>query len=147
MTEIKLMIQDNLYKKTTYFSKLYNSNIIRPDIQRDEIEEHVFEIFEYMVEYYNTIGQKSQYIIPYLGEIHLARIIPDSHSKLSDAPMYCIDGQHRLEAMRLFYDKIVKTENKDFLVSYTMLESKNMNEIEQRFKKLIQISHYQIGKR
>lgn len=133
MTEIKLMIQDNLYKKTTYFSKLYNSNIIRPDIQRDEIEEHVFEIFEYIVDYHNRIGNKSQYLIPYLGEIHLARITTNEQSNLQNIPMYCIDGQHRLEAMRLFYEKIARPENKDFLVSYTMLESKCMSEIEKRF--------------
>jgi hypothetical protein len=134
MTEIKIMIQDNLYKKTTYFSKLYNSNIIRPDIQRDEVEEHIFEILEYIVEYYNKIGNKSLYAIPYLGEIHLARIKSDSQTNLVDTPMYCIDGQHRLEAMRNFYEKVIKPESKDFLVSYTMFESNNMEEIEKRFK-------------
>ena len=134
MTEIKIMIQDNLYKKTTYFSKLYNSNIIRPDIQRDEVEEHIFEILEYIIDYYNKIGNKSLYAIPYLGEIHLARIKNDAQTNLVDTPMYCIDGQHRLEAMRNFYEKVIKPESKDFLVSYTMFESNNMEEIEKRFK-------------
>ena len=133
MTEIKLMIQDNLYKKTTFFSKLYNSNIVKPDIQRDEMEEHVSEIYEHIMTYYNLIGKKSVYSIPYLGEIHLARIKPDKDSNLADAQMYCIDGQHRLEAMKKFYKNIILPNFKDFMVSYTMLESNDMEEIEKRF--------------
>ena len=65
----------------------------------------------------------------YLGEIHLARI-KGLQTNLVDTPMYCIDGQHRLEAMRNFYEKVIKPESKDFLVSYTMFESSNMEEIE-----------------
>ena len=79
---------------------MYNSNIIRPDIQRDEVEEHIFEILEYIIDYYSKIGNKSLYAIPYLGEIHLARIKNDAQTNLVDTPMYCIDGQHRLEAMK-----------------------------------------------
>ena len=74
MTEIKLMIQDNLYKKTTIFSKLYNSNIVKPNIQRDEMEEHVSEIYEHIMTYYNLIGKKSVYSIPYLdGSLSISR--------------------------------------------------------------------------
>jgi hypothetical protein len=133
MTEIKLMIQDNLYKKTTIFSKLYNSNIVKPNIQRDEMEEHVSEIYEHIMNYYNTVGKKSIYPIPYLGEIHLARIKSDKESNLADMPMYCIDGQHRLEAMKIFYKKIILPNFNDFMVSYTMFESNDMDDIEKRF--------------
>jgi len=98
-------------------SKLLSYKIIFPGIQRDLMEDHVFEIVKFQREYKNKNGS---YIFP--NCLQLCRLKND---------LFCIDGQHRFEAIKNLYndDKLF-----DWKIDIEITECQNETEMIDMFQ-------------
>ena len=64
MTDI-IKVQDNISLKRKLFSELIKATIVKPDVQRGEIQEHIDDIFCYIEKYHKEapkifLGQKKK---------------------------------------------------------------------------------------
>ena len=98
-------------------SKLLSYQIIFPGIQRDLMEDHVVEIVKFQKQYRNHNGS---YIFP--NCLQFCRLKKD---------LFCIDGQHRYEAIKNLYsnDNIF-----DWKIDIEITECQNESEMIEMFK-------------
>ena len=107
------------WKQQMYIQEILQLAIIRPDCQRDAIEEHVSEIVEFQKKYFQT---HEMYL--FLGCIEIGRI-------KSSQQLYCIDGQHRLQAMEILYQQ---DPLYNFKVDVEFIDCKDFDEVVEIFR-------------
>ena len=103
-------------KYTVNVSNLVVMNIHKPDYQRDKLEEHVEEIYEFQLSHYKKYGT---YL--YFGCITIA---------ICNGEKYLLDGQHRLFSMEKIYNM---NEFNDFKVDIEIIECQSMEEMQELF--------------
>jgi len=103
-------------KYTLSISKLLQIDIHKPDYQRDKLEDHIDEIYNFQIDHYKKYGT---YL--YFGCITIA---------IYNSEKYLLDGQHRLFSMEKIYNL---NEFNDFNVDIEIIECNSLEEMRELF--------------